>query len=111
MLCWISSAKLTSAWGGLDTLHILAGVPSTQTLLDIAGVSLQSGSFSSDTTSSGLEQVAAEARACSDVNYLGTILAVAAFVRRGLPCSYFPIPLFALTFHSPVTDAAAPYTR
>lgn len=69
-----------SAWGGLDTLHILAGVPSTQTLLDIAGSPLTSGKFPEETTQAGLDAVAAEARACSEVNFVGTTIALATFV-------------------------------
>lgn len=93
------------AWGGIDTVHILAGVPSTQTLMDIADVPLSppqatttanklqrrtfSGSDDSSSAStstaelpsqSGLDKVAKEARACGEVNYVGTVLALACFV-------------------------------
>lgn len=89
----------------MDTVHILAGVPSTQTLLDIAQVPLsephpstssnplQRRTFSSvdglenaPTAShnlpdeNGLDRVAKEARACGEVNYVGTVLALACFV-------------------------------
>ncbi|WVQ81303.1 hypothetical protein IAT38_003426 [Cryptococcus sp. DSM 104549] len=99
------------AWAGVDTVHILAGLPSTSLLMDIAGVALNradpgqsppSGAplvFSSnqgaDTTihlpsREGLDRVAAEARAVSEVNYLGTVLALACF-----------LPLLASTSKSP----------
>lgn len=91
-------------------MHILAGVPSTQTLLDIAQVPLsdprpssssnplQRRTFSApkETSSftaeqlpdeSGLDRVAKEARACGEVNYVGTVLALACFVR---PASVVP---------------------
>ncbi|WVR08858.1 hypothetical protein IAU60_005917 [Kwoniella sp. DSM 27419] len=100
-----------SAWGGLDTLHILAGLPSTSLLLDLAGVQLgqptgsaepvPSGaplqfSSSADQGSSagpdkeGLDRVASEARALSEVNYVGTVLALTCF-----------LPLLASTSSSP----------
>lgn len=90
-----------AAWGGLDTLHILAGVPSTSTLMQLAGVQLEpaSGAQSKKNPSQrfvftseqgqlgeagpgeeGLERLAAEARACAEVNYVGTVLALGAFV-------------------------------
>lgn len=109
--------ELTPAWGGLDTLHILAGVPSTRTLLQISGVDLipqprpivprpklvpsedhawvgPGGAYHSASnlpTHGGLEAVAAEARACSEINFVGTVLALAAF-----------IPLLAVSSASPV---------
>lgn len=86
-------------------MHILAGVPSTLTLLQIAGVELipdpedksarprlvprkteEVGSAAAVTaaeslpTKGGLDAVAAEARACGEINYVGTVLALAAFV-------------------------------
>ena len=87
-----ASPRLTAAWGGFDTVHILAGVPSTSTLLDIAGSPLEPTSssstsnpratkaFASDTTLEGIEQVKAEAQACADINFLGTTLAFATFL-------------------------------
>ncbi|BEI93041.1 uncharacterized protein CcaverHIS019_0506690 [Cutaneotrichosporon cavernicola] len=97
---------VVNSWGGLDTLHILAGVPSTRTLLQIAGVDLvpeprpvvprprlvpaedlawvgPGGAYHSAThlpTGAGLEALAAEARACSEINFVGTVLALAAFI-------------------------------
>ncbi|KAI9636856.1 uncharacterized protein MKK02DRAFT_33954 [Dioszegia hungarica] len=92
---------VVEAWGGLDTLHILAGVPSTSTLMQLAGVQLEpaSGAQSKKNPSQrfvftseqgqlgeagpgeeGLERLAAEARACAEVNYVGTVLALGAFV-------------------------------
>lgn len=73
-------------------MHILAGVPSTSTLLDIAGSPLEPTSssstsnpratkaFASDTTLEGIEQVKAEAQACANINFLGTTLALATFL-------------------------------
>ncbi|KAK8844028.1 hypothetical protein IAR55_006822 [Kwoniella newhampshirensis] len=109
---------IVTAWGGIDTVHILAGLPSTALLLELAGVSLQrpDGSSSSSSISSaaklhftdmsisdlpsstglaiptkeGLDVVAAEARALAEVNYLGTVLALACF-----------LPLLASTSVSP----------
>ncbi|OCF32452.1 hypothetical protein I316_05878 [Kwoniella heveanensis BCC8398] len=109
------------AWSGFDTLHILAGLPSTSLLLDLAGVSLNkpeqnsgsgSGSGSGSSLPSGaplrfsnksptedeqlgpsrdgLQRVADEARALSEVNYVGTVLALACF-----------LPLLASTSRSP----------
>ncbi|WVF65316.1 hypothetical protein IAT40_000042 [Kwoniella sp. CBS 6097] len=106
------------AWSGFDTLHILAGLPSTSLLLDLAGVSLSnkpnqidslqplpSGAplrFSNKSPTSeggnqvfgpsreGLQRVADEARALSEVNYVGTVLALACF-----------LPLLASTSRSP----------
>lgn len=102
--CRYLHAVLILAWGGFDTLHILAGVPSTTTLLQVAGVELvedpedkstrprlvprKTGEVGSDTptageflpTKEGLDAVAAEARACGEINYVGTVLALAAFV-------------------------------
>lgn len=78
------------AWGGIDTVHILAGVPSTSTLLDIAGSPLTSSPsstnplatkrFAGDPDTEGLKRVADEARACGEINYIGTTLALAAFL-------------------------------
>ncbi|WVW79600.1 hypothetical protein I302_101569 [Kwoniella bestiolae CBS 10118] len=91
------------AWSGLDTLHILAGLPSTSLLMDLAGVQLNkqeqnkppSGaplSFSNTAGPSkdGLDKVALEARTVSEVNYVGTILALSCF-----------LPLLASTSKSP----------
>ncbi|WVQ92996.1 hypothetical protein IAU59_000059 [Kwoniella sp. CBS 9459] len=103
------------AWSGFDTLHILAGLPSTSLLLDLAGVSLNkkrndedplpsgaplrfsnSNSNANDTeklvgpSRDGLQRVADEARALSEVNYVGTVLALACF-----------LPLLASTSRSP----------
>lgn len=89
------------AWGGFDTLHILAGVPSTRTLLQLAGIELVTDpadrssrprlipvSSVNDATApsflptqENLEALATEARACSEINYVGTVLALATFVR------------------------------
>jgi hypothetical protein len=92
-----------SEWGGLDTLHILAGVPSTSTLTQLTGMELapvtsaastrknpaQRFTFTSTDTNvadsaspgvDGLDKLAEEARACSEVNYVGTVLALGAFV-------------------------------
>ncbi|KAL7421098.1 hypothetical protein Q5752_003982 [Cryptotrichosporon argae] len=103
-------ARVAAAWGGFDTLHILAGVPSTSTLMQIAGVDLSAAqpapapSTSSAATSpptarrafsdaaqpfllahevptaAGLDALAAEARALSEINYVGTVLALACFL-------------------------------
>jgi NAD(P)-dependent dehydrogenase (short-subunit alcohol dehydrogenase family) len=97
--------EVVNAWGGLDTLHILAGVPSTRTLLQIAGVELvpepnatssrprlvpcaenevgqavPTTAAASLPSANGLEAVAAEARACAEINFVGTALALAAFL-------------------------------
>ena len=99
-------------------MHILAGVPSTQTLLDIAQVPLsdprsstptcvnplQRRTFSSSDgleshgseaqhlpNENGLERVAREARACGEVNYVGTVLALACFVGSLQTTSRIPI--------------------
>lgn len=107
-----------SAWGGLDTLHILAGVPSTSTLMEAAGVTLKpadptgatdsssttTGSISAkfkfermDGTSkssspdkAGMDRIAVEARACAEINYVGTVLALACFVSVGKDCCTCP---------------------
>ncbi|WWD21317.1 hypothetical protein CI109_105801 [Kwoniella shandongensis] len=105
---------IVKAWGGIDTVHILAGLPSTALLLQLAGVSLNrtenappSGAklaFANDDqplsetkkggsvgpTKEGLDRVAAESRALAEVNYLGTVLALACF-----------LPLLASTSVSP----------
>ncbi|WWC98206.1 hypothetical protein V866_005097 [Kwoniella sp. B9012] len=97
------------AWSGLDTLHILAGLPSTSMLMDLAGVSLNKqdankppsgaplsfsnsagGEGSAGPSKAGLDKVAFEARAVSEVNYVGTILALTCF-----------LPLLASTSKSP----------
>ncbi|WRT69298.1 uncharacterized protein IL334_006282 [Kwoniella shivajii] len=113
------------AWGGIDTLHILAGLPSTSLLLELAGVNLDKGdesalsgaplTFSTSTSTStstsnsdsgsihggdygrlngpskeGLDKVAFETRALSEVNYIGTVLALTCF-----------LPLLASTSKSP----------
>ncbi|ORY33048.1 hypothetical protein BCR39DRAFT_520919 [Naematelia encephala] len=90
--------EISKAWGGLDTLHILAGVPSTTTLHDLSGVSLSNSAspastkriFSSSSfvptpidglpSLDGLENVAKEARACAEINYVGTVLSLACFL-------------------------------
>lgn len=88
-----------TAWDGFDTLHILAGVPSTRTLLNLTGVSLvadpnddsakprlvpksEIGDLraSAIPTVEGLEALAVEARAASEINFVGTVLALTAFV-------------------------------
>jgi hypothetical protein len=116
--CGMTRYQLTaSAWGGLDTLHILAGVPSTSTLMEAAGVTLKpadpagpagpTGSSSTTTTSAsakfkfertdgtskssspdkaGMDRIAVEARACAEINYVGTVLALACFVSTGEAC-------------------------
>lgn len=80
-------------------MHILAGLPSTSLLMDLAGVSLDRSSPStaspsgaplafsskgestgSGPTPEGLERVEKEARAVAEVNYLGTVLALSCFV-------------------------------
>ena len=71
-------------------MHILAGVPSTQTLLDIAGSELipSTGSlnplarkvFGDDPDEEALKRVKVEAQVCSEINYLGTTLALATFL-------------------------------
>ena len=112
-------------------MHILAGVPSTETLLNIAKVplsdphqpsslnSLQKRTFSStqgsDSTAeardlpneNGLDRVAKEARACGEVNYVGTVLALACFV--GIITAFLAVfstdrqlPMLASTSKSPV---------
>lgn len=65
-----------SAWGGLDTLHLISGLPSIQPILDIA--TTESGQLPSV---EGLENLRDEARRCADVNFTGVTLAIAAFVR------------------------------
>ncbi|WWC72898.1 uncharacterized protein I206_106862 [Kwoniella pini CBS 10737] len=89
-------------WGGLDTLHILAGLPSTSILMELAGIKLNRQdvdrppsnaplSFSAiGPDQEGLNKVATEARALSEVNYIGTILALTCF-----------LPLLASTSKSP----------
>ncbi|WWC63790.1 uncharacterized protein I303_106395 [Kwoniella dejecticola CBS 10117] len=94
-----------SAWGGLDTLHILAGLPSTSILMELAGVKLNQQDLNSKNqnpskaplafSSTGpdqkdLDKVASEARALSEVNYIGTVLALTCF-----------LPLLASTSKSP----------
>lgn len=88
-----------TAWDGFDTLHILAGVPSTRTLLKLAGVELVPDPSDKSAkprlipkseigdlpaadipTVEGLEKLAIEARAASDINFVGTVLALATFV-------------------------------
>jgi hypothetical protein len=110
-----------SAWGGLDTLHILAGVPSTSTLMEAAGVTLKpadpTGSSSTTTTSSspkfkfermdgtskssspdkaGMDRIAVEARTCAEINYLGAVLALACFVSVGEACCTCPVQLLSV---------------
>ncbi|RXK37442.1 hypothetical protein M231_05265 [Tremella mesenterica] len=104
-----------NAWEGLDTLHILAGLPSTLTLLGQAGVDLSpvpssrasytgikrrdfhvGGATFPDVpggipTKEGLDVVAADARKLSEVNYVGTLLALTCF-----------LPLLSATSKSPV---------
>ncbi|WVO15497.1 hypothetical protein L204_103155 [Cryptococcus depauperatus] len=95
---------VSQEWSGIDTVHILAGLPSTSLLLDLAGVQL-SPSRSDNVPPSGaklafnspqnpdidgLRRVEQEARAVSEVNYLGTLLALSCF-----------LPLLASTSKSP----------
>ncbi|WWC90981.1 uncharacterized protein L201_005920 [Kwoniella dendrophila CBS 6074] len=86
------------AWSGLDTVHILAGLPSTSVLLELAGVKLNKQDQNSKSASisrapltysnssdigpskEGLDKVAFEARALSEVNYVGTILSLTCFL-------------------------------
>ena len=99
-----------AAWGGLDTLHIVAGVPSTTTLHDLAGLPLVSRGHSSTRTPNplasrvfhssdgdvshlptleSLENVAENARTCSEINFVGTTLSLATLVsraQRSAPC-------------------------
>lgn len=96
-------------------------MPSTQTLLDIAQVPLsdpkshessnplQRRIFGSDDSvgpsQKGMEAVAAEARACGEVNYVGTVLALACFVCPPFLLCFTPdaqLPLLASTSRSPV---------
>ncbi|KAL1407509.1 hypothetical protein Q8F55_006942 [Vanrija albida] len=99
------------AWGGLDTLHILAGVPSTRTLLQLAGVDLVPDAAdkspkprlvpqglgddkglapTSLPTKEGLENVVKELRALNEINIVGTVLSLATF-----------LPLLASSSESP----------
>lgn len=79
-----------AAWSGLDTLHIISGLPSTQRLMALAaGPATASGEARSspdDVSPSlaGLERIRDEARRVSDVNEMGVALAVAAFVSGGV---------------------------
>ncbi|WOO78557.1 11-beta-hydroxysteroid dehydrogenase-like 3 [Vanrija pseudolonga] len=88
------------AWGGIDTLHILAGVPSTRTLLQLSGVDLvadpqdkspkprlvpqaigdSSLAPASLPTKAGLENAVKELRALNEINIVGTVLSLAAFL-------------------------------
>ncbi|OXG18344.1 hypothetical protein C361_04467 [Cryptococcus neoformans Tu259-1] len=100
---------IVKAWSGVDTVHILAGLPSTSLLMDLAGVSLDRSSPSTASPSGaplafslkgestgsgpsfeGLERVEKEARAVAEVNYLGTVLALSCF-----------LPLLASSSRSP----------
>lgn len=109
-------------------MHIIAGVPSTTTLLDLAGVPLTSttsrrrqfqvdGKTYADLigedkpspgmpSQEGMDRVAEHARACGEINYVGTVLALACFVRHFLlqldqtDC-YRQLPLLATTSTSP----------
>lgn len=95
-------------WQGLDTLHIISGLSSTQTLLEASSVNqtpLTSASAQAkrhhkfegeDKTDSeanlpakeGLQALVDEARRLADVNMVGVAVSVAAFV------STFRIKLF-----------------
>ena len=95
---------LTTAWEGIDTVHILAGVPSTSTLMDIAGAPLTkrtststlsntaaTRAFEGDSDLEGIKNVAAESRACVEINYLGTTLALATFLPLLARSSRMPV--------------------
>lgn len=92
-------------WQGLDTLHIISGLSSTQTLLEASSVNqvaINSASgqqanrhhkFEADgpnvaeanlPAKDGLQALADEARRLADVNMVGVAVSVAAFVRRFL---------------------------
>lgn len=70
-----------SHWGGLDTLHLLAGLPSTETLVDATTVGGEGGRVTEDS----LKAFVDEARKLYDVNCLGTLIATAAFVSSARP--------------------------
>ncbi|ODN80963.1 hypothetical protein L202_03075 [Cryptococcus amylolentus CBS 6039] len=96
---------LVKAWQGVDTVHILAGLPSTSQLLELGGVSLDrstpensppSGaalaySSSEGPSLDGLKAIEHEAKAVSHVNYLGTVLSLSCF-----------LPVLASSSKSPV---------
>lgn len=106
MVCCVAAVLCdqadAAAWGGIDTLHILAGVPSTRTLLQLAGVDLvadpqdkspkprlipqaigdSSLAPSSLPTKEGLENLLKELRALNEINIVGTVLSLATFVSR-----------------------------
>lgn len=69
------------SWGGFDTLHILSGLPSTQTLLE--GCGLDEGEDKAtveETSETGLQEMVNEAKRVNDVNCIGVLLSVATFV-------------------------------
>ncbi len=80
-------------WNRLDTLHIISGLPSTQTLLSLASSpsetlphsaaqnpELTSTSLVGNVDQDGLNRVKDEIERCSSVNVTGVALAIAAFV-------------------------------
>lgn len=98
-----SSLMSHPEWQGLDTLHIISGLSSTQTLLEASSVNqvaTNSASgrqarrhhkFEADGTNvaeanlpgkDGLQALVDEARRLADVNMVGVAVSVAAFVRR-----------------------------
>ncbi|WVQ73780.1 hypothetical protein IAR50_003360 [Cryptococcus sp. DSM 104548] len=95
---------LVRAWHGVDTVHILAGLPSTSQLMELGGVSLNRSTPENSPPSGaklayssyegpsldGMKAIEHEAKAVSHVNYLGTVLSLSCF-----------LPLLASTSKSP----------
>lgn len=103
MLIWGSAFVVLADFGGLDTLHIISGVTSTETLLSGAGLVKTSSTTGIDgiktsyTLASGAEQASEDAKIslptkqglealmkdtayCVDVNVNGVVVTLATFV-------------------------------
>lgn len=69
-----------TAWGGLDTHVIAAGVSALQPLMAVAGVEAERGVSLKDASSEGIQHTANVALAAIRGNYIGPLIAAVAFV-------------------------------
>lgn len=91
---------VSDRWRGVDTVHLLAGLPSTETLVDAASSSSPAAE-EAQVTPDSLTGFIDEARRLYDVNCLGTLIATAAFVSGPTAFLWAPRSLSLLGLDAP----------